>query len=205
MGVGVLMIDPKKDGSGLNFPKDPIPTRASKGAVTGTLRRKEGRLWIDQNPVEPGDLQMVSDESYFLKVYQKTDKQVLVLQKTRKSGYWIKLADLEGARYRFVSWLEYMKAKPERWYIHERVRLNLRTRPDPGSKKVLLVREGRFLIDLTTKTDGRWAEVTVTEYERDPCEREGHIDDLHIVKTYRGWLKVIDDDGFPNIWFPIGC
>ena len=69
------------------------------------------------------------------------------------------------------------------------------------SEKIVTMKGETFLIKLTGKTNGNWAEVKVSEMDIPPCDG-----DAHEVNTYSGWIKAIDDKGFPNIWYNVvGC
>ncbi len=82
--------------------------------------------------------------------------------------------------------------------------LNLREKPNIKSNKIACLQSNSWRDDSYIKIDiksdaNKWFFVIVRKYqykdENDSCGT--------LIETKRGWLKALDDNGFPNIWFSV--
>jgi len=72
--------------------------------------------------------------------------------------------------------------------------LVLRTDPNLNSKKILTFQGESYQVNvISQKLINGYSEVSVDLYELDPCEGGSHIE------SWKGWAKIIDDNGYPNI------
>jgi len=176
------------------------------GKKFSILNKKESALFITAQDktlreINSADLITVGVDGYCLKVYEKTANYVKVLAASKKGGYWISLDDMKTSSYNFFSWMSILQMVKNGLFVNEGQGLNLRTQPSTDGDKIITVKGDRFIINLTGKVQGNWAEANVIELENPPCSGEQKE-----VNSYTGWMKAIDDKGFPNIWFNItGC
>ncbi|MEI6764231.1 MAG: hypothetical protein WCM76_01240 [Bacteroidota bacterium] len=155
--------------------------------------------------VKDEDLAEVAAAGWCLKYYGEQGDFVKILVQSTGIGLWISKTELNYLHLKPETWLDFMLAKKTGFYPNIDIGLNLRLEPDAGSKKIVLMKGDHYLIDLDGETDGAWAKATVKKYSTRPC-KAASSDNLSAQETLHGWIKIVDDKGFPNIWFyPRGC
>lgn len=108
---------------------------------------------------------------------------------------WVSLEELTKAGFLYYSWKKFMLRGRQTFFTMS-YGMNLRERPGIDGTYILTVKGDQFEIELTGKSEGLWAEVVVKEFSTIYCE-EPH----KLVNTYTGWMKILDDKGYPNLWF----
>ncbi len=179
------------------------------GKITGTLGMEPGLkedylrtiTWRDQ---EHGGPRMYIPEEAYLEIGYEINGLVV---RAEKEGFlkimysegdltaWISQEELKEKGMLYIPWIEFMN-DPNRIFFTREYGMNLRVKPEVKSNKILLVRGDQFEIQPTGNIQGLWAEVEVKEYNSEYCELPHEL-----VRTYKGWLKILDDLGFPNLWF----
>ena len=88
---------------------------------------------------------------------------------------------------------------------HSYANFRVRTKPDISADVLIKLRESGLHtkppfheITFTGKHKGNWAEIKVNEYKG---EFGCFGDTKPNKKTLLGWIKLIGDDGLPNLWF----
>ena len=71
----------------------------------------------------------------------------------------------------------------------------MRSGPSTEYEKVQTLKGDTYIITCTGKTENLWAEVSVDYYEDHPCNGGSKV------QNWKGWIKFLDDKGFPNIWY----
>lgn len=146
------------------------------------------------------ELKEINHEGGCLKYYKKRNGFVKVFSNIYRPGTWIKISDLEKHAYKTQDWKDFLLSrKPDNilgYYPNVPVGLNLRKTPDTKYKPIILMKGRSFEITLTGRHRGLWCEAKVVLYERSPCGG-----DEKILGKWNGWLKALDDSGYPNIWF----
>jgi len=132
-----------------------------------------------------------------LECYEEKDGFVQV--KINDKKYWMSLNDLavEGAK--LILWKTHL---PDiEGYLRVIYNMNLRTAPTVNSDKIMVVtrfggQNGFPLAQMTGNLQGNWAEVNIHIWENnDYCEKSERSD-----RIVKGWIKYLDDKGFPNIF-----
>ena len=83
--------------------------------------------------------------------------------------------------------------------------MRLRKEPNSNTEIIGSVRGDLFEIKLTNQTAGQWCKVKITKYREHPCWTDLSEKENIEYKT-EGWLKIIDDNGEPNLWnYTRGC
>ncbi|MFK7926209.1 MAG: hypothetical protein AB8H47_29945 [Bacteroidia bacterium] len=156
----------------------------------------EERQIVSQN-----DFQETGYEVSSLLVFERRNNWIKVLHHTLKGGKWVNLEGLKAHDLQFVDWLQFLVDNHHAYYPSE-YGLNLRKGPGVSHERLFTVKGDLYRIQLTGKTAlGLWAEVNVEEYNKHPCD-DGELTG----KKWTGWIKVLDDTGYPNIWFDTrGC
>ncbi|MBS0027647.1 SH3 domain-containing protein [Chitinophaga sp. 22321] len=186
------------------------------GKVIGTLKRSGNPKKDDQVPYKiylvSGDRKEKVDNyreiGYELYAINYTDSVggfVKVLD-TLKS-YWLSVAEIKRQGFKTVCWLDHLMKQSgnELGYYANEPGLRLRKAPDLNSEVIGSVRGDLFEIKLTGEIEGQWGKVKITKYKEHPCNTSLSEKENIAYKT-EGWLKVIDDNGEPNLWSYIrGC
>jgi len=184
-----------------------------------SLYDKEGNLMPDY---PRGDIEWIGHTSCELLKFKdcKNDNYVKVNWKHSPPGMFLKKIELESLGIKPFTYREYLYSddipstpKSMREWANtgvnlERSCLNLREKPSIKSEKIECVpgndwpsREYNHMKVLDV--NGDWAKVKVTYY----CIGEDFGDEAavgctgKILRTSIGWVKAMDDNGFPNIWF----
>lgn len=151
----------------------------------------------------PTDKRRISYENEFLLYTEIQNGFVKILPTSLNGGVWIAIKDLRAFGFQAESWQQYL----HRTYASlnllppDRFAMNLREKPGIEAQKLVSLKGDAFIITLTGTFEGLWAEVNVTEYTEHPC-LEGRLTG----RKWTGWLKLLDNQGFPNIWYhPSGC
>lgn len=179
------------------------------GKVTGTLgmepRLNDDNLrTITWRDIEHGGPRMYIPEEALIEIGYEINGLVV---REEKNGFlkimytkgaiisWVSKEELKEKGMLYTPWIEFMN-NPNMVFFTMDYGMNLRVKPDVNSGKILLVKGDQFEIQPTGNIQGLWAEVEVKEYNSVYCESPHEL-----VETYKGWIKILDDLGFPNIWF----
>lgn len=111
--------------------------------------------------------------------------------------YWLNQNEIEQNNFNPILWLDYLTNLNSE-FLTSNVNLNLRAYPGEQGEKIKLLVISRFseethYMKMNGKTNGKWAEVEVQIYKQYCRNKE-------LLKTLIGWIKVIDNDGSPNIF-----
>lgn len=119
------------------------------------------------------------------------------------NGYWLQIEELESKGLVLTNWMDYLVNKEDvlGWYAND-PGLNLRSEPSVDSNVILTLKGDLFEITPTKEVKGLWCKVKVTQYREHPCVGEGSL----IIRTYTGWVKLLDNNQTPNVWnYGKGC
>ncbi len=148
---------------------------------------------------------------YCLKIYRQQDGYVQVLRDVYGENAWIRAADVQLTGFLVIDYL--------RWLVREGKTtgltpvlpdsgITLREHPDFSSRRILRIpAEEAFYFDIefSGRIDGTWAEVIV-KYSTERCGDAAENPLYPDTTRFSGWIKVIDQQGFPNIWYDTwGC
>lgn len=155
--------------------------------------------------VSADDITEVAAHGYCLKYYQAQGDFIKVLQASTGTGLWLSRTELKYLHLAPQDWFSFLVTRKSGFHPVVDIGLNLRQEPDAAGKKIVLMKGDRYMIDLDGQTDGLWAKVTVKRFASRPCASSDPAG-LTPLEQLSGWIKIVDDKGFPNIWFyPHGC
>jgi hypothetical protein len=213
---GIGMITKEPDPSAMPgivlFPDSPIPLYEQPGGQPTAVVYKAADQWRlliqeagSQASAEasPDDLREVGYESGAVVVFEEKDGYVKVLPRSTDQSAWMKMDDLAQQEFNFLSWIDFLNGKSDGGlFPRESMALNLRQGPEATHPKVATLRGELIDITPTGQKNGLWLEVDVLRYDIHVCtDGQGHI-----AERWRGWLKAVDDAGFPNLWYHTrGC
>ncbi|MBN1897853.1 MAG: hypothetical protein JW827_03665 [Spirochaetes bacterium] len=186
----------------VHFIKDTEITLYDKpeGKVVGKLYKKQGifdfyyRTEKKEHKMSLNEMVCIAYDGYCLQIYEKKKDYLQVLRLKDKKGYWVSIKELEKLKYSYTTWIPFFKKHSNLYF--PRKSLVLRAGPGADNKKVVVMKDSSYQIRFTGKIKGMWMQVNIELYNSTagPCEGE-------LIKKYKGWVKAIDDKGYPNIWF----
>ena len=164
---------------------------SSTSAIYRTLLINRNNTVFKQ-AVHPKDIIKVNGNIYGVKIYAQKNGYLQIFPHSMRHKAWIAINDLDKQGFQFSSWRDYLLARPKKhWNVHAGSGLNLRETSNVKGKNILTIKRELFKINLTGQTKGLWMQVNVTRVSPD-CLKE--------FEQYQGWIKALDDKGFPNIW-----
>ncbi|WP_281321851.1 SH3 domain-containing protein [Flavobacterium aestivum] len=185
------------------------------GKVIGTLKRIGNIKKDDQVPYKiylvTGDKKIkvhnyreIGYELFAINYSDSIQGFVKILD-TSKS-YWLSVSEINKQGFKTVCWLDHLVMQSENvlGYYANDPGLRLRKEPNSNSEIIGSVRGDLFEIKLINKVIGQWCKAKIIKYREHPCNTELDEEENVEYKT-EGWLKVIDDDGEPNLWNYKGC
>lgn len=178
------------------------------GAIIGNLKKGKDTYSMyfstTNKKTKFEDYQEVGYEISALK-FIKRDNNFVKL--SGKNNYWLSEDEIKKSNFITMDWMSFMiRSSPDvlGYYANE-PGLKVRKTPDVNGEILGSVRGELFEIKLTNKTNGNWCYVKITKYKEHPCQTE--LDDSkNIESKMEGWIKVLDDNGKPNLWnYTKGC
>ncbi len=120
---------------------------------------------------------------------------------------WVSEEDIHNKNYRLVEWQEFLIINSGllSGYYSKDTGLNLRESPSAKSKIIKTLKGDLFEIKPTTECSGFWTKVNVTKYYVHPCNYNGLDETKNIEYVLDGWIKIVDDQGLPNITWDFSC
>ena len=144
---------------------------------------------------EPVDFIELSYEGTCLIVYEIINDTYHILTKSFPGGVYISKNDLLKYGYSYISYYDYIIKSKNEYIVFIKEGLNLREKPSIDSNIITIINSDSFTIIPSNTTFRQWIYVDIIKYDKHPCEGGKRITKL------RGWIKLIDDKGFPNIWY----
>ncbi len=144
----------------------------------------------------------VSYEIWAMVFHDKREGFVKVL--SEKSDYWLSLAELQQFKFVALPWAQFLLREQENLlgYYADDAGLNLRSAPNADAEHLLTIRGDLFEIRLTGESSGQWHKVEVIKSAEHFCS--SGEEKIEYRKT--GWIKLIDDNGAPNVsFYSRGC
>ena len=130
------------------------------------------------------------------------EKNGFLSVKINGKHYWLSVRDLDANKIKYTSWRTYFK-QPDFDGIQVLYNMNLRIAPDANANKIMLVERGNtHFIKMLGNFQGNWAEVEVRFWNGQTSRWTPRTEECYRV---RGWIKYLDDSGFPNLHFQAGC
>lgn len=199
-GIGILGLG---SSEGYNFPKIPITLYDKPFGTKKYMLWQENEERVVFGPergtivgqVAHEDWIEVASEGFCLKYYQQRGKYALTLVHSSAEGYWISATELENTKFYLIDWMSFLLIQKMGYFPYAERPLVLREKPESKSPGVILLRDESYEINLTGKTAGLWGEAKVN------WPRPGADESIPPKRRYQGWIKLLDDKGFPNIWY----
>ena len=165
-------------------------------------------------------LQIGDYTNLFLKaLYRTNDQKAFKLNIPNGIIYTSDLDKIEGKYYSYKSLLSQQKNLPSvikaNSYLCSVLSvaladqcLQLREAPRNDSKSIICLERHDWqkepplmYIKIVSEAKGNWTRVEVQEYLVDPVLAGGDACSLYKNRLFKGWIKFLDDNGSPNIWY----
>jgi len=213
-GIGMITNEPDPSAAPgvVLFPDAQVSLYDQPGGqqmATASRATDQWRLLIQmagsQTTIEsnPDDLREVGYESGAIIVFEEKDGYVQVLPHSTGQSAWMKTEELAQHGFSFLSWIDFLKGKSSGGlFPRESMAINLRDGSGASQAKLTTLRGELIDITPTGQKKGLWLEVDVVRYDVHFCtDGQGHI-----AERWKGWLKAVDDQGYPNLWYHTrGC
>lgn len=217
-GIGAIFIPDEFEA---NIYKD---TQGNKFGKLKTLNRRVRLRDISGKELgfKIGELEYLGHYTFeVIKVKSESKDYFKVMWKTSKNGLFVNKKEMEdkGAifyEYKELLFSDSIPLKKGGFYDWvnigvnlEKSCLNLRTEPSKNSKKIKCILGNDWELPYHThmkilETKDNWAKVETTEYFYDAkSDESGEGCTFFEINKKTGWLKAIDENGFPNIWFSL--
>lgn len=124
-----------------------------------------------------------------------------------KYNYWLNEREIDKQGFKLTEWQDFLSENTGylMGYYAKTPGLNLREGPDTDSKIIRALRGVTNQIMPTREHTGPWTKVKVIIHKENPC-RTNLAEDNNIQQELEGWIKIVDDNGRPNVWYNAeGC
>jgi hypothetical protein len=121
---------------------------------------------------------------------------------TSYANFWISVYELHKMDYSICSWKDFIIHTTGKLpgFFPKQEGLNLMAKPSADSKVIAKMKGEEFEITPTGLCNGNWCKVTVKRYKKNPCIADKN-DEPNLLKTYTGWIQIVDAVGNPLVWF----
>ncbi|PJZ43752.1 hypothetical protein [Leptospira brenneri] len=203
-GIGIL-IEKHDDylGEKLHFPENSsIDVYNSKHKIIGKINSIKFRPILNINNQKSFiNTEMIAYDGIAIIFYLNNENFYEIKAENINYSIWVKNSDLAKIGLEPYLWINFFKKFQK--HLYPLTPLNLRSAPQNTGDKIALVKDERFEIILTGKIKNNWAQANIREYVNN--EQDCGLNPK-VLKEYTGWIKIIDDNGTPNVWFyPKGC
>ena len=121
---------------------------------------------------------------------------------TTYSNFWLSLYELHKMGYVLVNWKDFIIHTTGKLpgFFPKQEGLNLMAKPTSESKVITKMKGDEYQITPTGLCKGNWCKVVVKRYKKNPCIADKN-DEPNLLKTFTGWIQLVDSTGNPLVWF----
>jgi hypothetical protein len=164
--------------------------------------------------------------SILLKVFEIKDTKYRICANSVSESIWIEFEEFKSKGFDFNTYLLYLQANKNHIPTQNHTSphwhnigvnlinscLNLRTKPNTEGEIITCLLSNdpsngyrNIHIEILWFSTKGWAYVIAREYVyNEKYDDSGEGCSFDVVKEYRGYVKVVDNDGRPNIWYSYG-
>ena len=149
------------------------------------------------------DLPETSYESVGLVYYEHRSGFARVFEHTAPPGLWVRVADLPEGRLR--PWAQLIVASPRTYFGYDGHALH--EQPTEDSPVLTTLRERKVHVSRvhqlnpTGAVSGAWGEFDVIEFNTDFYLMARTADTAPTGNRWKGWLRLVNSAGSPELWF----
>jgi len=214
---GLILPDKNKDEKNccIYVPKNGFKIYDDKGKLIGTLTRNVKQNKGDQSAYRIYFVSTSSKKEELIEIdnFKEIGYEVWALTYNQINGdfvkldileknYWINISETQNAGFKLTNWQKFfsdMTGILLGFYPNE-PGLNLRNEPDANSKLIRTLKGDVCQISLTKENKGLWSKVKVIVTKENPCGTD-LTEEENIIEEIEGWIKIVDDEGKPNLWY----
>ncbi len=121
---------------------------------------------------------------------------------TPKGNFWISVYELHKMEYGIFTWKEFIIKSTGKLngFFPKDIGMNLFALPSANSKIIKKMKGDEYVIIPTGECKGNWCKVKVNHYKKNPCIADKN-DEPNLIKSYTGWINLVDAIGNPLLWF----
>lgn len=196
-------IGPKKEeflGERLHFPKNTQINAYNKNQKKiGIIEKGEGYtvVFIDKNSTKSSvKSTMIGYDGIGIEIFEINERQGKIFLEDLNIYYWVNLEDFEPHELMYYSWVEFFNKFDISLFAVDTILL--KEEPDENSKTIVKINDLRYTLSMTGKQKGIWSEVKIQKY----FDQKGIFGNFpKPTNEYKGWIKILDNKGSPNVWF----
>lgn len=115
---------------------------------------------------------------------------------------WIRESEIEAEGFSLVDWQSFLMDNVGSFlgYYANDPGLNLREEPNTHSRIIRALKGDTVQISPTTEHNGLWTKVKVVISKEHPCGTS-LTEEENIIEKLEGWIKIVDENGLPNVWY----
>ncbi len=162
------------------------------------MRHHSADYCADHERMDYADFAFITYRGHCLVFHERRDGYVRILDRTLPDGAWVELAALERVGIVPSGWLPIL-AKTGGPFFERVGGLNLRAGPGGAHERLITMTGMGWVIQPTGEQEGAWFHVTALRTDGNPC-----CSWTQELNRHEGWIKAVDDAGFPNVWFCAG-
>ena len=138
-------------------------------------------------------------------VWALTYKQIkddFVNLNIKNKNFWLKINDIQKDGFALTKWQTFLSNNVDNLlgYYANDPGLNLREQPNLNSRITRILKGDINQISPTKEHNGHWTKVKVIISKEHPCGAD-LTEKENIKEELEGWIKIVDDDGKPNVWY----
>jgi hypothetical protein len=144
--------------------------------------------------------QEIGYEVWALSYSERKDGFVKI--KYEAQDFWLKESQIEKVGFSLVDWQSFLTENVDLLlgYYANDPGLNLREKPNTNSRIIKTLKGDLVQISPTTEFNGLWTSVKVIISKENPCVTDV-TDEENTIEELEGWIKIVDDNGLPNLWY----
>jgi hypothetical protein len=133
--------------------------------------------------------------------YKKINGDFVNLNIENKN-YWLKITDLQKVGFTLTNWQTFLSNNTDNLlgFYAKDPGLNLREQPNLNSRIIRTLKGDVNQISPTKEHRGNWTKVKVIISKEHPCSTD-LTEKENIIEELEGWIKIVDDEGRPNVWY----
>jgi len=189
------------------------PNGEITGHLTGDVKQNLGDqynyqiFFVDdstkrETQIDLENLQEIAYEIWALTYSTRINGFVKLKLEHDGQDLWLKESDIDKVGFEIVDWQTFLSNNVENLlgYYANDPGLNLREKPTTDSKIIKTLKGDTHQILPTKEHKRLWTKVKVIIYKEHPC-RANVTEEDNIMQELEGWVKIIDDNGQPNVWY----
>jgi hypothetical protein len=153
-----------------------------------------------EKQIELSNFKQIGYEIWAITFFERNNGFVRIVESN--VNFWLSEKEIEEKNFNVENWQDFLISNTGNLlgYYANDPGLSLRALPSKDSDIILTFKGDLFEITPTEQSEGNWVKVKVINYIEHPCVSGMNQDEL-IEEKFEGWIKLIDENGLPNVWY----